>query len=736
LKPDTRSYHAYLRGILNSYSLVFFSTNPVFAWILLIVTFFDFNSGLAGLLAILTANSVAWAAGLNTDKISRGYFGFNALLVGLGLGMYFSASPQFFLVLIFSALLTLFVTIVLEGVIGKYYLPYLSLPFLFGIWLALMATREFNYLEISQRGVYTLNEMYTLGGMNMVRVYEWFNQTGLPGSLVIYFRSLGAIFFQYHLFPGLLIAIGLLFYSRIAFVLSLLGFYAAFAFYQVVGADMTTLSYTYIGFNFILTAIAIGGFYIIPSWHSFLWVILLTPLTSILLTAFKMLFTGLQLSIYSLPFNIIVLIFLYVLKFRERHLNKPELVGIQHFSPEKNLYTRLNSKKRYGELPWFRVALPFWGEWMVTQAHNGPITHKENWRHAWDFEVTGSDGRTYKGSGAQLSDYYAFNKPVLAPADGWIESFTGGIDDNRVGEVNLEHNWGNTIVIRHTDHLFSALSHLKKESIKVSAGSFVKKGEVIALCGNSGRSPVPHLHFQFQATPQIGSATLDIPFSHYISKMEEVHVLRSFERPAEKEIVSNISGNELLKEACNFVPGQVICFRKATDNGEKGPEASWEVKVDYANNTYMQCRQTGAKAYYVNEGDLFYFTHYEGSRKSLLYMFFLGSYRVIFGFYRNLRLTDRFPVHILTRNPARALQDLLAPFFIFIKSSYQLDYLRLAENISHPEITLQSEANVSLPFRTGKRINFELVFKGDRIDSFTVSENGKEPITWVQCKKS
>ncbi|MFO7614467.1 MAG: urea transporter [Bacteroidales bacterium] len=235
MRRDIRSYQPFLRGILNSYSLVFFSTNQLFAWILLIVTFFDVTSGLAGLLAILTANSVAWIAGLNKDKISRGYYGFNALLVGLGLGMYFSASPEFFLVLVFSALLTLFVTIVMEGVIGKYYLPYLSLPFLFGLWLALMATREFNYLEISQRGVYTLNEMYTLGGMTMVRVYEWFNQTGLPGSLVIYFRSLGAIFFQYHLFPGLLIAIGLLCYSRIAFVLSLLGFYAGVA--AALGVD-------------------------------------------------------------------------------------------------------------------------------------------------------------------------------------------------------------------------------------------------------------------------------------------------------------------------------------------------------------------------------------------------------------------------------------------------------------------------------------------------------------------
>jgi len=294
---------------MNSYALVFFSNNQVLAWILLIVTFFDYISGLAGLLAIIISNLVAWLAGINVDKIRRGYYGFNSLLVGLGLGLFFAATAEFWLILVFSALLTLFITIALEGIIGKYQLPYLSIPFLFAIWLTFMASRDYFSLQISNRGLYSFNEMYMLGGMTMVRIYDWFNQINLPQSLVIYLRSLGAIFFQYHLFPGLLIAIGLLIYSRIAFSLSLAGFYAAYAFYQMMGADMSTLSYTYIGFNFILTAIDIGGFFIIPSWYSFLWIILLTPITSILLKAFKMLFTFNQLSIYSLPFNLVVLLF-------------------------------------------------------------------------------------------------------------------------------------------------------------------------------------------------------------------------------------------------------------------------------------------------------------------------------------------------------------------------------------------------------------------------------------------
>ena len=733
MSSDRKSYLAFLQGTLNSYSLVFFSNNLVFAWILLTVTFFDFISGLAGLIALLISNLVAWLGGLNLDKIRKGYYGFNSLLVGLGLGLSYQASSEFFIILAFSALFTLFLTVTLEGIIGKYYLPYLSIPFILGIWLTLMAMKEYNYLEISQRGVYALKEMYILGGMSMVKLYDWFNNTGLPQSLVVYFRSLGAILFQYHLFPGLLIAAGLLIYSRIAFLLSLLGFYSAFIFYHLVGADMNTLSYTYIGFNFILTAIALGGFFIIPSWYSFFWVILLTPITSIMLTAFKIFFFPFQLSIYSLPFNFIVLTFLYVLKFRERHLNKPELVIYQLFSPEKNLYSQLNNKNRFGKYPLFRVVLPFWGEWTVTQGHDGVHTHKDHWKHAWDFEILDKNGKKHRNSGLQLSDYYCYDKPVLAPADGWIEDIVDNIEDNPVGEVNLEYNWGNTVVIRHSEKLFSAVSHLKKESVKVTKGSFVKKGEIIAHCGSSGRSPVPHLHFQFQSTPQVGSGTLDVQFSHYILKQQDDFLLKSFDNPEEKDKVCNIESNDLLKNAYNFVPGQEIIFKKTADEGAYMGNNYWEVRVDIFNNTFISCRETGARAFFRNEGDMIWFTHFEGNKHNLLYHFFLANYKVLFGFYRNLKLEDQFPLHTIGGR-WKILQDFIAPFYLFIKSSYLVNYIKHSGNTASPEILLKSGVRVSGPFKTGLQYSYELKFSEDGLDKFMINGNQKISGEWVRVK--
>jgi len=154
--------------------------------------------------------------------------------------------------------------------------------------------------------------------------------------------------------------------------------------------------------------------------------------------------------------------------------------------------------------------------------------------------------------------------------------------------------------------------------------------------------------------------------------------------------------------------------------------------VDYLNNTYISCRLTNSKAFFVNEGDIFYFTHFEGDKRSLLYYFYLGSYKVIFGFYHGLMLEDHFPLNVLTRGPLRYIQDFLAPFYLFTKSVYKLEYNKSTDHISKPEIKLHSSATLNLSFKSVRQISFELLFDEDRLEKFIIIENKKEPSEWVR----
>lgn len=696
----------FLKAIPNSYGQVFFSDQRMFAVILMVITFFDFYAGLLGFLSVLTTNLTGFLLGFDRKTISKGVFGFNSLLVGLGLGIYFKPDIYLLLIIIIGAILTLFIAVSLQGVIGKYALPFLSIPFLLSIWILTLATKEFTALGISERGIYTFNDLYTIGGDPLVRIYEWGNNLQLPRSLRIYFISLGAILFQYNLLSGVLLALGLLLFSRISFSLSLIGFYTAYLFYEVIGANISELSYSYIGFNYILTSIAVGGFFIIPSKRSYLWVVLLIPMVAMITISLSRVFAIFSLPIYSLPFNLVVLLFLYALKFRIKSSTSLSEVLIQHNSPEKNLYAFHNDVIRFRHFDNEAIKLPFLGTWTVSQAHDGEYTHKNEFRHAWDFVITDTDDKQFMGSGDLLTDYYCYDKRVLAPAEGTIEQVVDRIADNTVGEVNLKENWGNTVIIRHDDHLYTSLSHLKEGSIKVKEGDSVKEGDEIGRCGNSGRSPYPHLHFQVQVTPYIGSVTMEYPISYHILHGKEGFGLKTFEYPGKGDLVSNIERNELLYQAFHFIPGKRYHW-EVEMNGEK-TEAVWEVNTDPYNNSYIKCHETGAMAYFINDGNMMYFTHYSGCKKCFLYYFFLATFQVQLGYYQDLSIHDRYPLNLIFSHPLLGLQDLVAPFWKFLRSDYQCKYDWIDSDMSPSEIKLVSSARNSMAGRTLQKFNFTL----------------------------
>lgn len=60
-------------------------------------------------------------------------------------------------------------------------------------------------------------------------------------------------------------------------------------------------------------------------------------------------------------------------------------------------------------------------------------------------------------------------------------------------------NWdGNYVLIDHGDGEFSSMTHLRMGSARVKKGQRVKAGEIIAQIGNSGSTPVPHLHYELR----------------------------------------------------------------------------------------------------------------------------------------------------------------------------------------------------------------------------------------------
>jgi len=105
--------------------------------------------------------------------------------------------------------------------------------------------------------------------------------------------------------------------------------------------------------------------------------------------------------------------------------------------------------------------------------------------HGWvtsgfGFRTNPFTGLTQMHEGLDISN--RIGTPVIAPADG-IVSATG-----------KDLSYGMVVVISHGFGITSRFNHLSK--ILVGAGQKVKRGDVIAEVGTTGKSTGPHLHYE------------------------------------------------------------------------------------------------------------------------------------------------------------------------------------------------------------------------------------------------
>ena len=707
-----------LPSILNSYSVIFFFNNKLLATILLLVSFFNFYGGLSGLIAVLVTVLIANSMGLNKYQLKQGLFSFNALLTGMGMGTFFDPSWVFFSLLILASLITLILSVTMGGWLNKYGLPVLSIPFVFTFWFIVLPSSQFENLGLTQRNVYWMNEMYAMGGNSLLNFFQTIDSLPIHSMLDIYLRSLSSIFFQDNLITGLLIAIGLLISSRITFTLSIVGFLSAYFFAQFTGSAAASITYYNIGANYMMVAIAIGSFFIIPSRYSYLWTILLVPVTSLVLLFFNKLLGFIQLPVFSLPFSFVVILFVYFLQMRMKP-SKLILTAAQYYSPEINLYTFNNNKARLSHLFYFPLYLPFWGEWTVTQGHDGKHTHKGDWGKAFDFMLKDEELKTYTSNGLLCENYYCYNKPILAPADGIVEEIIDNIDDNEIGKVNTVNNWGNTIIIKHLSELYTQMSHLKKSTFKVSKGDFVKRGDILALCGNSGRSPEPHLHFQVQTSPMLGSKTIDYPFAYYNKNEKLEKKLLQFSKPMEDDVISGIIGNNLLKYTFDILPNTNLKFSFVNEKGEEEVE-QWESYTDAYNQKYLYCKESESSAFYVNDDTMFYFTTFYGNKKSLLYYFYLSAFKVFLGEMDTQEVKDAMPLSIIKNKKISLwLNDFIAPFYSFISVLYSIKLDSTDHQFDTTSLVLKSKIQLSIFGKLNTDSTSTITLNKNNIEGFT-----------------
>ncbi len=628
---------------LFSYSQIFFSNRRWFGFLILLATFLIPIHGSIILFSTLVTNLTALIFGYEQKKIREGFYGFNGLLFGAALSFFFKPNEYFLSILLIFLIINFFINTAVENYFTfAFNLPGLSLPFLISFYLFVVFNRSLNFFE--PKSMYFQSIHYL---------------SYLPNEINVFLQNLSLLILQNSVLAGLIIIIAILMYSRIMFLLAILGYILSLVILSLFNIHISTQTGILISINSIIVSIALGGSLVIPSNRSIIISTIGVIIVSIFTIILNAIFQKVNLSVFVLPFNLTVFLIIYSLKFRE-DAGEIVLLYFKPGSPEENYYYHKNRKARFEKYKFINVSLPFNGEWTVYQGIDGEFTHKEDWKYAYDFVIKDEEGKSYDGNGLNIEDYHCYNLPVVAPYKGKVVRVVDGIEENEIGKINIKQNWGNTIVIDHGQGLFSAVSHLKKYSIRVKEGDEIEKGDILGNCGNSGRSPEPHLHFQFQKNDKIGAMTLKFPFGHYLVNYGDHYELKSYDFPLKDEKIQRLEVNQKIKEAFKFEFGDKFEIELKKD--DKLINEIWEVKIDPFNIPYIES-STGSYATFFSDDELFYFTSYVGKKKDALFHFYLAAIQIPFISMTKVKWSDSYPISMLTKFPVMILSDILILFY-------------------------------------------------------------------------
>jgi urea transporter len=589
----------------------------------------------AGLCALGGAAALARLVGLTAPAAEVPY-GYNALLVGFAVASAFAFDGASAALAATLGAASVLVTGALAATIGAIgWLPVLSLPFAIVAALAFGAVANVPLAAAPP----SADVLATL----------------LPVGLALPLRTLGAVVFVPHVAAGALVLLGVVVHSRIAAMLVAMALAATLGAAACAHAPLPDAMLQSIGANAILVAIAVGGVWLVPSRSSFLLALAAILLAGLFALGLEGPLTRLGMPPTLLPANFAILVVLAAMRQRAEDRD-PYLVKAAVASPEDALLALCARRAPHADAHAVAFHLPFRGTWTCTQGANGVFTHKGALQHAYDFEVYGdAQGRLCLGAGRQPTDYFCFRLPVAAAADGTVVATENDVADNAIGDVDLAHAWGNRVVVQHAAGLYSVVAHLARGSVCVAPGQVVRRGDVLGLCGNSGRSPRPHLHFQLQVGPALGSTTLPCRFANVVVRLPSGESLVADARPREGDALRNLDADTALASFFDWSFGRTFAYACG------GKEEHVACEIDAWGRYVLRSRELGATLVYRRDGSSFTTYEVTGARSSVLYLLRVALPRVPFEGGAALAWTDAIPERWVGGWARRLSWDFVAP---------------------------------------------------------------------------
>jgi len=646
------NYKNLLYNTLKPYSAILFLNNKYAGLFLLLITFINPSIAISGITAIIFTVLFATLIDLKETYLSQGFYIYNSLLVGMGVGYIFQPSIISIALIAVAASLTFMLSFMLNRLFSVYKIPILSLPFSIVTMFLYLASLKYSGLLSSL--------------VNNATIYD----ISLPLIISGFFKSFGTIFFLPNNIAGILMISLVLYFSRIIVIMALSGYYFGIFIHSFLIGSFEQALYDPYAFNYILVAIALCGVFLLPTIKNYILALIGVAISVVLTDAIGMLFQYYSIPVFTIPFNITVITFIFVLSivyYKEFNVNIKE-------TPEKSLSNYLSTIFRFGKI-YVRISLPFAGKWIVYQGFDDEWTHKGEYKYAYDF-VKMKDEKTYKNEGLYKEDYFAFAESILAPVSGYVIDSRHDLVDNIIGDVDRVNNWGNYIIIKSDLGFFVEVSHLMQYSISVNVGDYIKVNSIIAKCGNSGYSPEPHIHIQVQEYGLIGGVTKEFIFSEYIQN----NILKLNTVPKKHDLITSVIQDRSISSRLLFILDDSLKY-KVYEDDKFLKEIEFIVKMNEKGEFYFSDDKNN-KLYFYNDLTQFYFYNYIGSQSYLKQLFILAP-RIPFISSQELKFIDYLPVYLL--------KNRFETIYIELLSSIKKDFYKMQTTYNFNGIKLSSE---------------------------------------------
>lgn len=441
-----------------------------------------------GLLGVAVGNAVGRALDVRDKPALGGGVGANALLAAISVAWLTRAATAPAAVEIVLAVLAAAAAAVLAAalmrVLAATVLPALVLAF------ALVAGTLFLVFPV-----------WSAGAVAVTR--PWPAVDSLDAWVQTFIRSLGSLLFSSTVGTGLLVGAALLLWSRATFLAGAAGWLAG----ALVATGLQQLHVPFYwqpaSYNFFIAGMALGAVFFLPGWSSLGFAAFgggAAAIIALLLQRVAPDWAFVPVSAVLATWVGLAAFTLTDSRFLVRRNQR------QDIRPEEAWLHETSWTRRFGDREPLLI-VPVAGPCTIAQGFDGGLSHAGPWRHAIDFQRPPQPG----------PDASIWETPVGAPAAGTVARVRDGVADNPIGVANYAENWGNYVLIHLDQGGYALLAHLRRNSIGVGPGMRVEIGAYVGLVGNSGRSPVPHLHMQAQRSPVPGAPTVPFRLANFQS---------------------------------------------------------------------------------------------------------------------------------------------------------------------------------------------------------------------------